>query len=302
MKILVTGGAGFIGSHVVDAYLAAGHAVVVVDSLTSGRREVLNPRALFVELDIRDPALREVFERERPEVVNHHAAQAAVPASVADPVHDADVNIMGTLHLLELCREFGVRRFVFASTGGAIYGEPERLPADETHPTRPLSPYGISKMTGEHYVRCYGTAMTWAILRYANVYGPRQDPHGEAGVVAIFAHAMLAGHRPTIFGDGTQSRDFVYVQDVARANVLAAESDASGLANIASGEETSINDLYRRLAELTGFREPPVYGARRPGDVYRIALDPRRAEEWLGWTAEIGLSEGLRRTVDAFRR
>jgi UDP-glucose 4-epimerase len=303
VKILVTGGAGFIGSHVVDAYVAAGHAVVVVDSLTTGRREVLNPRARFVELDIRDPALREVFRQERPEVVNHHAAQASVPASVADPAHDADVNIMGTLNLLELCREFGVRRFVFASTGGAIYGEPERLPADEAHPTQPLSPYGISKMAGEHYVRFFGGAgMSWAILRYANVYGPRQDPHGEAGVVAIFTNAMLAGNRPKIFGDGTQTRDFVYVEDAARANLLAAAVEASGLANIATGVETSVEEIYRLLAEATGFGDPPVYEPPRPGDVYRIALDPRRAEEWLGWTADVSLADGLRRTVEWFRR
>ena len=302
MKVLVTGGAGFIGSHVVDAHLDEGHEVVVVDSLVTGRRETVNPRARLLELDIRDPALREVFARERPEIVNHHAAQASVVASVADPTHDADVNVMGTLNLLELAREFGARRFIFASTGGAIYGEPERIPADETHPTLPLSPYGISKMAGEHYVRFFGGAgMSFAILRYANVYGPRQDPHGEAGVVAIFTNAMLSGNRPTIFGDGTQTRDFVYVEDVARANVLAAASEESGLVNIATGVETSIEELYRLLASATGFREPPVYAPPRTGDVYRIALDPRRAEEWLGWVADISLAEGLRRTVEWFR-
>ncbi|HEU5299256.1 MAG TPA: NAD-dependent epimerase/dehydratase family protein [bacterium] len=303
MKVLVTGGAGFIGSHVVDAYVDEGHDVVIVDSLATGRREYLNPRARFVELDIRDSALRDVFERERPEVVNHHAAQASVPSSVADPAHDADVNIMGTLSLLERAREVGVRRFVFASTGGAIYGEPERIPADESHPTQPLSPYGISKMVGEHYVRFFGGfGMSWAILRYSNVYGPRQDPHGEAGVVAIFTNAMLAGNRAKIFGDGTQTRDFVYVEDVARANVLATESEEPGLANIATGIETSVNDIYRHLAEATRFRDPPVYEPPRTGDVYRIALDPRRAQEWLGWSAEVPLADGLQRTVDSFRR
>lgn len=303
MKVLVTGGAGFIGSHVVDAHLAAGDEVVVVDSLITGRRETLNPKARLVQLDIRDRALRDVFEQERPDVVNHHAAQASVAASVSDPPHDADVNVMGTLNLLELARDAGTRRFVFASTGGAIYGEPERIPADESHPTQPLSPYGISKMAGEHYVRFFGTSgMSWAILRYSNVYGPRQDPHGEAGVIAIFTSAMLADSRPKIFGDGTQTRDFVYVEDVARANVLAAGPEESGLANIATGVETSIDEIYRRLAEATGFRDPPAYDPPRTGDVYRIALDVRRAEEWLGWAPEVALDDGLRRTVEWFRR
>jgi len=303
MKILVTGGAGFIGSHVVDAYVAEGHDVAIVDSLITGRRDFLNPRARFYEMDIRDSALREIFERERPEVVNHHAAQASVPDSVANPGHDADINIMGTLNLLELAREFGTRQIVFASTGGAIYGEPERIPVDEAHPTRPLSPYGIGKMAGEAYVRFFGgLGMSWAILRYSNVYGPRQDPHGEAGVVAIFANAMLAGNQPTIFGDGTQTRDFVYVEDVARANVLVTESEEPGMANIATGVETTVNDVYRLLAEATGFRDPPAYAPPRTGDVYRIALDIRQADQWLGWTPEVALADGLRRTVEWFRR
>ena len=303
MKVLVTGGAGFIGSHVVDAYVEEGHDVVVVDSLVTGRRDYLNPRARFYEMDIRDPALRGIFERERPEIVNHHAAHASVTASVADPAHDADVNVMGTLNLLEIARESGARRFVFASTGGAIYGDPERIPADESHPTRPLAPYGISKMAGEFYVRFYGSSeMSWAILRYSNVYGPRQDPQGEAGVVAIFANAMLAGNRPTIFGDGTQTRDFVYVEDVAKANLLATESEEPGLANIATGVETTVNDVYRHLAASTRFRDPPAYAPARAGEVNRIALDTGKAEEWLGWAAEIPLAEGLQRTVAWFRR
>jgi len=303
MRVLVSGGAGFIGSHVVDAYVAEGYDVVIVDSLVTGRRDYLNPRARFYEMDIRDSALGDIFERERPEVVNHHAAQASVPVSVADPSHDADVNVMGTLNLLELAREFGTRRIIFASTGGAIYGEPEHIPADESHPTRPLSPYGIGKMAGESYVRFFGSlGMSWAILRYSNVYGPRQDPHGEAGVVAIFANAMLSGNQPTIFGDGTQTRDFVYVEDVARANLLATESEEPGLANIATGVETTVNDVYRLLAEATRFRDSPVYAPARTGEVYRIALDIRQANEWLGWIPEVTLADGLRRTVEWFRR
>lgn len=301
MKILVTGGAGFIGSHVVDAYVRAGHQVAVVDSLATGRREYVNPTAAFYAVDIRNPELRDVFARERPDVVNHHAAQASVIVSINDPPADAEINALGTLNLCSLSVEFGVRRLTFASTGGAIYGNPQRIPADEQHPTTPLSPYGIHKLVGEHYVRYFGsTRLTTVILRYANVYGPRQDPFGEAGVVAIFTRAMLDGTAPTIFGDGTQTRDFVYVEDVARANLLAATVPTSGLANIATGAETSVNDIARHLAELTRFRGAPTYAAARPGEVYRIALNPSHAKQWLGWTPQTSLVDGLRRTVEWF--
>ncbi len=299
MKILITGGAGFIGSHVVDAYIAAGHQVVVVDTLTTGRRDHVNPAARLYEVDIRDPSLREAFERERPDVVNHHAAQASVVVSVADPRVDADINIMGTLHVLTLCAQYRVRRIVFASTGGAIYGEPQHLPAGEDHPAKPLAPYGISKLAGEYYVRYFESAgLTWAILRYANVYGPRQDPHGEAGVVAIFARAMLDGQTPTIFGDGTQTRDFVFVEDVARANLLATGVQTSALVNIGTGVQTSVNDIFRHLAALSGFRGAPLRAAARPGEVHRIAVDPSRAAQWLGWTPTTPLLDGLRKTVE----
>lgn len=302
MNILVTGGAGFIGSHVVDAYVAAGHQVAVVDNLTTGRRDHVNPAARIYPLDIRSPQLREVFEREQPEVVNHHAAQASVVVSVADPRADADVNIMGALHLLTLCAQFGVRRLVFASTGGAIYGNPHHLPAGEDHPATPLSPYGISKLSGEAYVRYFGEmGLSWAILRYANVYGPRQDPRGEAGVIAIFTQTMLDGRAPTIFGDGTQTRDFVYVADVARANLLATDAPASDLANIGTGAETSVNDISRHLATLTGFRGDPLHAAPRPGEVHRIALDASKAKRWLGWSPQTSLEEGLRHTVEWIR-
>ena len=302
MKILVSGGAGFIGSHVVDAYLREGHEVSVVDNLATGRRDYINPKARFHEMDIRDPDLRAVFDRERPDVVNHHAAQASVTVSVADPGHDADVNVLGTLNLLSLSREFGVGKFIFASTGGAIYGEPQVLPADEEHPTQPLAPYGISKMAAEYYVRFFGsTGMGWAILRYGNVYGPRQDPHGEAGVVAIFSSAMLAGNQPTIYGDGTQTRDFVYVDDVAMANMMATRAASADTANIATGVETMVNDVFRHLAEATRFRDPPVYAPAREGEVYRIALDIERATTWLGWKPKTALADGLRQTVDWFR-
>lgn len=302
VRILVTGGAGFIGSHVVDAYLAAGHEVIVVDNLSSGRREFVHPRAKFYQEDIRAPDLRSVFERERPEVVNHQAAQTSVSVSVSDPRLDAEVNVLGTLNLLALCVEFGTTRLIFASTGGAIYGEPERLPVDESHPERPISPYGISKLAGEIYLRYFGgRGLEWAVLRYANVYGPRQDPHGEAGVVAIFTQAMLSARTPTIFGNGTQTRDFVFVDDAASANVRALGAPSGRIANIATGVETTVNNLFGQLANLCGFRGKATYAPPRPGDVDRIALSASRAKEWLGWTATIPLAQGLARTVEWFR-
>lgn len=302
MKVLVTGGGGFIGSHVVDAYIAMGATVVVIDNFTTGRREQVHSQARSYTLDVRAPGLEEVIARERPEVISHHAAQASVSASVRDPRVDVDVNILGSLHLFLAAVKHGVRRIIFASTGGAIYGNPDILPVEETYREEPLSPYGISKLTAEKYLKFLGgQGLEWAILRYANVYGPRQDPDGEAGVVAIFAQAMLKGRTPTIFGDGTQTRDFVYVEDVAQANILATTVPTSNLANISVGVETSVNDLYRRLAELTGRHGEPTYAEPRPGDVARIALSPRRAKAWLGWTPRTDLEEGLRRTVEWFR-
>jgi UDP-glucose 4-epimerase len=301
-KILVTGGAGFIGSHIVDAYVAAGHEVVVVDNLSSGQRGHVPARVKFVQMDIRDPALRSMLEQERPEIVNHHAAQSSVAVSVNDPRLDADVNILGTLNLLMLCVEFGTKRVIFASTGGAIYGEPDRIPVDETHPARPISPYGISKLVGEIYLQYFASrGLEWAVLRYSNVYGPRQDPHGEAGVVAIFAQAILAGRAPTIFGDGRQTRDFVYVGDVAAANLRALDAPTGQIANIGTGIETTVNDLFAKLADLCEFRGKPAYAPPRPGDVRHIALDVTRAKTWLKWGPQVSLDEGLSRTVKWFR-
>lgn len=305
MRILVTGGAGFIGSHVVDAYVEAGHEVAVVDNLTTGRRENVHPKARFYEIDLEDAAaLDEVFARERPDVVNHHAAQAAVPRSVEDPTYDARVNVLGMVHLLDCCVRHGVQQVIYASTGGALYGEPTTLPVPEDHPIRPKSPYGTSKYAAELYLRCYHELhkLPYVILRYANVYGPRQDPYGEAGVIAIFTCAMLSQQTPKIFGDGTQTRDFVYVADVARANLLALEIKTGSVVNIGTGVETSINELFHLLARFTGYDDAPRYEAPRPGDVYRIALDPRRAERDLGWTPQFPLEEGLQRTVESFRQ
>lgn len=299
MKVLVTGGAGFIGSHVVEAYLAAGYDVVVVDNLRSGREENVDPRARFYRLDVTSPELATVFDHERPDIVNHHAAQTSVTFSVRDATEDARINILGMIRVADLAVSSQVQKLLFASTGGALYGEPRRLPAQETDPIEPLSPYGASKYACEIYLGLYGRlrGLRCTILRYANVYGPRQDPHGEAGVVAIFAQAMIAGGRPTIFGDGSQTRDFVFVSDVARANLLASASSAEGTTHVSTEIETSVNDLYRILREKTGCAEEPHYAPARPGDVQRITLDAARARELWRWRPEVSLEEGLRRTV-----
>jgi UDP-glucose 4-epimerase len=304
MRVLVTGGAGFIGSQIVDAHIARGDAVGVVDSLVAGQRAFVPARASFYQVDVRDPSLRDVFARERPQVVNHHAAQASVTVSVSNPGLDAEVNILGTLRLLQLCVEFGVEHLVFASTGGALYGEPARLPVDEATPVAPLSPYGASKYAAEGYVALYGRlhGMRACCLRYANVYGPRQDPHGEAGVVAIFARALLDGRQPVIFGDGEQTRDFVFVGDVVAANLLAVDRRFTGAVNIGTGRAATVNDIYRALARATGTATPATYGPPRPGDVRHIALDAAAARTGLGWTPQVTLEAGLSATLDWFRQ
>lgn len=304
MRILVTGGAGFIGSHVVDAYIAAGHSVAIVDNLSSGRRENVNPQARFYHVDLCAPeALAEVFEREQPEVVNHHAAQKSVRISVEDPAADATINVIGTLHLMEQARRRGVAHVIFASTGGAIYGDTTLIPTPEEHPAWPVSPYGIAKLTVEHYLFFYHHqyGLPYTALRYANVYGPRQDPHGEAGVVAIFVERLLAGDSVTIYGDGEQTRDYVYVGDVAAANLRALETRAPGPFNIGTGTETSVNDLYRALEAAMGVERRPTYAEGRPGEQARSAVDARHAVQTLGWRPQTSLEEGLRRTVESFR-
>jgi len=303
LKVLVTGGAGFIGSHVCDALQAAGHEPVALDNLTTGKRANLSPGIRLIEADIRDPKLTAVFERERPEAVSHHAAQIDVRKSVADPVADADINLLGLLRVLEASVAVGVRRFLFASSGGACYGEQETFPAPEAHPSRPVSPYGTSKAAGELYLGYYRAekALSFAALRYANVYGPRQDPHGEAGVVAIFAQRLIAGTPCTIFGDGENTRDFVYVGDVARANLLALTSSTTGPINIGTGRETSVNALYRQLAGIVGSTLQPTHAAPKPGEQRRSVIDPTLASRVLGWAPQVSLEEGLRRTVSWFR-
>ncbi|MDR7542851.1 MAG: NAD-dependent epimerase/dehydratase family protein [Armatimonadota bacterium] len=302
MRVLITGGAGFIGSQVAQAHVARGDQVVVIDSLASGRRAFVPAAARFYQMDIRDPSVQDVFAHERPQVVNHHAAQVSVSASVKDPVSDADVNVLGTVRLAHLAVEYGAEHFIFASTGGALYGDPDRLPADESTPILPASPYGCAKAAAESYLGLFRRA--WGLrvcaLRYANVYGPRQDPHGEAGVVAIFARALLDGRPPTIFGDGEQTRDFVFVDDVVRANLLATDRRAEGAFNIGTGVGTSVNAIYRMLARLLPSAAPPRHGAPRPGDVRHIALACGAAAAHLGWTPLTTLEAGLAATMSWF--
>ncbi|MDR7486574.1 MAG: NAD-dependent epimerase/dehydratase family protein [Armatimonadota bacterium] len=304
MRVLVTGGAGFIGSQVAEAHLRRGDEVAVVDSLVSGRAEFVPPGARFYEMDIRDPAIGDVVAEVRPHLINHHAAQASVSVSMRDPVRDADVNVLGTIRLAAAAAAAGVPHFIFASTGGALYGEPERLPADESTPIAPLSPYGCAKAVAEAYLALYRRlhGLRVCCLRYANVFGPRQDPHGEAGVVAIFARAMLDGRPATIYGDGEQTRDFVFVEDAVRANLLAADRRAEGAVNIGTGEATTVNAIYRLLARLTGTTAAPTYAPPRPGDVRHVTLDASAARRLLGWTPAVSLDAGLAATVEWFRR
>ncbi|MBX5481074.1 MAG: SDR family oxidoreductase [Myxococcaceae bacterium] len=303
MKILVTGGAGFIGSHVCDAFLEKGHEVLALDNLSSGRKENLDPKVRLIELDIRSPEAAALIERERPEVICHLAAQMDVRRSVEDPRFDADTNILGFLNLLEAARRSGVKKVIFSSTGGAIYGEQDVFPAPETHPTRPVSPYGVSKAAGELYLGYYRAqyGLSYVALRYANVYGPRQNPHGEAGVVAIFSKRLVAGQPCTIFGDGGQTRDFVFGPEVARANYLAFEKDYVGAVNIGTGIETSVNALYQGLADAAGTKLPPQYAPGKPGEQRRSVVDPSLAKKVLGWEPTVPLEEGLRRTIAFFR-
>ncbi|MBI4338191.1 MAG: GDP-mannose 4,6-dehydratase [Chloroflexi bacterium] len=302
-KVLVTGGAGFIGSHVVDRLVELGHDVVVVDNLSTGKRRNLNPGARFYQMDLRDLRLIDVFRQERPQVVDHHAAQVSVPASVRDPSNDAQVNVLGAINLLEACRGVGIERFIYASTGGALYGEPRYLPCDEAHPVRPLSPYGASKFAVEAYLWAYAALCGFqpVVLRYSNVYGPRQEPHGEAGVIAIFTVALLEGRQPVIYGGGEQERDFVYVGDVANANLLALEHGTGEAYNIATNTATSVNQVVAHLKDFTSSDLGPRYEAARPGEVFRIRLDVTKAGRELGWQPRVSLDEGLKRTVAAFR-
>jgi UDP-glucose 4-epimerase len=304
MKIVVTGGAGFIASHVVDGYIAGGHQVFVIDNLSSGEKKNLNPKATLHDMDILDPKIQDVIAEIRPDVLNHHAAQMDVRRSVADPVFDARVNVLGFLNLLEAGRAAGVKKVIFSSSGGAIYGEQEKFPAPEEHPTRPASPYGVSKLTGENYLIYYCTTfgISYIALRYANVYGPRQSFRGEAGVIAIFIDQLLSGNTPVINGDGKQTRDFVYVGDVAAANMLALDSSFVGAINIGTGVETDLNTLYAKLAAGIGAKVAPIHGAAKEGEQRRSVLETSRAKKILGWAPKTSLDQGLAETIAYYRK
>lgn len=303
MRVLVTGGAGFIGSHVVDELLRAGHHVTVLDDLSTGKRANVPQGVRLLQADIRSSEAREAIVAGGYDAIVHHAAQIDVRHSVARPDHDADVNVLGLLNLLEAAVRAHVRRFVFASSGGACYGEQETYPADEGHPLRPVSPYGVSKAASELYLGYYfrEKKLPYVALRYSNVYGPRQDPQGEAGVVAIFTDRCLAGQPCIIYGDGKQTRDYVYVGDVARANVLALETDFIGAVNIGTGVETDVLQLHATVARAAGSAIPPRFAPARPGEQRRSSIDPALARRMLGWKPEVALQEGIARTVEHFR-
>jgi UDP-glucose 4-epimerase len=303
VRVLLTGGAGFIGSHVAEQLLARGHEVIVVDDLSSGKRENVPAGARFFKEDIRS-GCEEVFQKLRPEVLCHQAAQMDVRRSVREPDFDAGVNVLGTIRLLQNCAKYGVRRVIFASSGGAVYGEQQKFPASEEHPRYPISPYGVSKLAGELYLHFYHVqyAISYAALRYSNVYGPRQDPHGEAGVVAIFCGNLAAHKMSTINGSGEQTRDYVYVEDVARANVLALENEEapSGAYNVGTGVQTSVNRLYEQLRRISGKDLPPKNGPAKLGEQLRSSVDPARAGRVLGWRPEVELAAGLDGTLRFF--
>ena len=299
MRYLLTGGAGFIGSHLAEMLLDRGDEVCVIDDLSTGDRRNLNPRATFCEADVREALLDDI----RPDVINHHAAQMDVRRSVAAPLFDARINLLGLLNILEGAREAGVKKVIFASSGGTVYGEQEAFPASEEHPTRPISPYGVSKRAGEHYLYFYSVeyGIPYIALRYANVYGPRQDPHGEAGVVAIFTLRLLSGAQPLINGDGKQTRDYVFVRDVVQANLAALQVAYTGPLNIGTGVEIDVNQLFAQLRALTNPSVPEVHGPAKPGEQRRSVLSWQRAAEVLGWRPETSLGDGLRQTVEYFR-
>ena len=301
MRILVTGGAGFIGSNVADRFVAEGHEVAVFDDLSSGFREFVPAAARFFEGDLADAAAVEAAVAEfKPEIVDHHAAQIDVRKSVADPVWDARVNVLGSIGLLQACTRHGVRKVIYASTGGALYGEGRELPATEAHPINPEAPYGASKHTVEHYLYLWKAlhGLDYTVLRYPNVYGPRQNPHGEAGVNAIFIGLMLAGQRPRVFGDGEAVRDYLYVDDVVETNALSLTRGSGEMLNIGTGVGTSVNDIVRGLQRIIGFTEGAIHEPPRAGEIQRIYLDASRARQVLGWEPRVTFEEGLRRTVE----
>ena len=299
MKIVVTGGAGFIGSHIVDAFIEKGHEVHIIDDFSTGRKENVNPKATVHKLDIADPKAAALIGKLKPDALNHQAAQMDLRLSVEDPLLDARINIIGFLNLLEACKNSGVKKVLFASSGGAVYGDKEPIPAAEDHPTEPLSPYGVSKKTGELYLAYYYAAfgMPFIALRYSNVYGPRQSSKGEAGVVAIFISQLLAGKSPMINGDGKQTRDYVFVKDIVRANVAALESNYIGPVNIGTGKETDVVTISESLRQGLKSNIAAVHGAAKIGEQRRSCLNTSLARDLLGWQAEVPLQTGLEQTI-----
>jgi UDP-glucose 4-epimerase len=301
---LVTGGAGFIGSHLVDRLLQDGYRVVVMDDLSTGKLKNLNSQATFYHVDITQPTMPDVFHKEKPDLVFHLAAQISVSESTKDPIKDGNVNVIGTLRLLEAARRSGIEKIIYSSTGGALYGNPEMIPCSEDTPIIPLSPYGLSKYLAEKYIELYHRLyhLNYTILRYGNVYGPRQDPHGEAGVVAIFSQAMLEGRQPQIFGSGEQERDFVYVGDVVEANIKAINAGDGDAYNIGTGQGASVNRIFESLRSIIGYKWDAEHRSPRPGEVNKISLEYSKALQNLGWSPRLSLEEGLQNTVEFFRR
>ncbi len=305
MKVLVTGGAGFIGSHIVDRLIVEGHHVVVVDNLSTGKKKNINRNANFYKLDILSPKLEKIIKNEKPDVISHHAAQIDVRRSVADPIFDAQVNILGLIQLLEYGVKYGTKQIVFASSGGAVYGEQTEFPAPESHGTFPVSPYGITKLTGEKYLFYYrqNSGLEFTCLRYANVYGPRQDPFGEAGVVAIFTEKMLRNEPVIINGNGMQTRDYIFVDDVVDANMLAmnAKPVQTGYFNVGTGIETPVNQLFKLLQGLTESTIKEIHGPGKRGEQIRSCLDYSKIQKGMEWEPKVPLKTGLERTVAYFR-
>ncbi|MES0342176.1 MAG: NAD-dependent epimerase/dehydratase family protein [Candidatus Humimicrobiaceae bacterium] len=303
MKVLVTGGAGFIGSNVADGLIEEGYEVIVVDDLSNGREENISDKAVFYKVDIRDKKLEDVIKSEKPDIVIHNAAQLSVRVSVEDPLLDADINIIGGLNLINICQKNKVRKMIFASSGGTVYGDQSQFPADESHPTNPISPYGVAKLSTENYLYYFSKihGLDYIALRYANIYGPRQDPHGEAGVVAIFSKKILAGEAPLINGDGLQTRDYTYVGDVVKVNIAAIKSDFTGPVNIGTGVETDVVTLFNVLKDASGKDIEEIHGPAKTGEQKRSVLDNSLAKKLLGWEPEVSIEEGLKLTYKWFK-
>lgn len=304
MRILVTGGAGFIGSNIVDAYVKLGHDVFIIDNLSTGRRDFINPKAVFIEADIRDEkSITKFFDKHKFEIINHHAAQIDLRKSVENPGFDVDVNVVGSINLLQNAVKHNIKKFIFASTGGAMYGEHDYFPADEKHPTRPYAPYGINKLTIEKYLYFYHHVygLEYIIFRYANIYGPRQNPYGECGVIAIFTEKILNNIQPVINGNGEQTRDYVFVNDVVEANILALRAKASSIYNIGTGVETSVNYIFNELNRLSGTGFEENHGPAKKGEQIRSVLSYEKVKNELGWLPKINIDVGLKLTVEFFK-